>query len=111
MPSLSGEIYEIDYVNIAVPRDQDQEWVRSTGHRIHLLITKDDDGTYSAVALNLPGAASCGDTREEAEANAKEAIRAVLEAYKECGQGIPWKDSTNETIPFGAQHKWIIVDV
>lgn len=76
--------------------------------RLHLLTIREEDGTYSTIALNLPGAGSCGDSKEESIANAKEAIKAVLESYQEAGDPIPWRDSTCETIPDGEQ-KWFIV--
>lgn len=57
-------------------------------------IIKEDDGGYSAIALNLPGAGSCGDTETEAVDNAIEAIRAVMEVYREHGDDIPWHNVT-----------------
>jgi predicted RNase H-like HicB family nuclease len=64
-------------------------WKKANGYRIVLQITKESDGRFSAVALNLPGAGSCGDTAAEAEANAKEAILAAIESY---GDYIPWTE-------------------
>lgn len=87
------------------------EWSKPKAYRIHLLITKDADGIYSAVALNLPGAGSCGDTEEEAIENAREASRGILESYLEAGDEIPWKDSSTAEIPFGAEQRRIIVNV
>lgn len=55
-------------------------------------IIQEDDGGFSAIALNLPGAGSCGDTEAEAVENAREAISGVLETYEELGQGVPWRD-------------------
>ena len=72
-------------------------------YRVYILTTPEDDGGFSTVAINLPGAASCGDTAEESVANAKEAIKAVLEVHREYGDPIPWRPVT-EKIP-GA--KWI----
>ncbi len=80
-----------------------------SGLRIHLLISKDEFGVYSAVALNLPGAGSCGDTEDEAIENAKEAVREVLASYAASGKDAPWKDSTRTEIPEGTKQKWIIV--
>lgn len=85
------------------------EWKTTKGFRIHLLITKDDEGVYSAVALNLPGVGSCGDTEEEAVQNAKIAAQGTLESYAADGEKIPWKDTSDAAIPFGAEQKWIIV--
>ena len=71
---------------------------------------KDDAESYSAIALNLPGAGSCGSTADEAVANAKEAVRAVLEEYKASNEEIPWRNSTGDDIPTGANHQWVLVD-
>jgi predicted RNase H-like HicB family nuclease len=87
------------------------EWRRPLAYRLHILITKDKDGTYSAVVLNLPGVGSCGDTEEEAMENVKEAVHGVLESYKEAGEDIPWKDSSSQKISADQRQVWIIVDV
>jgi predicted RNase H-like HicB family nuclease len=76
---------------------------------IDLLITQDEYGTFSAVALNLPGAGSCGPTAEVATERAIEAIQGVLESYLEDGDEIPWEDSAQALIPFGAVQKRIFV--
>jgi predicted RNase H-like HicB family nuclease len=85
------------------------EWKTAHGFRIHLLVTKDGDGVYSAIALNLPGVGSCGDTEEEAIRNAKVAAQGVLASYAADGEKIPWKDTSDATIPFGAEQRWVIV--
>jgi predicted RNase H-like HicB family nuclease len=54
-------------------------------------LIKEADGGYSAIALNLPGTGSCGETEAEAIDNAREAIRAVMEVYREQGEEIPWR--------------------
>ncbi len=79
-------------------------------YRCHLAITRDDDGRFSAVVLNLPGAGSCGDTKEEAVANAREAVLGVIQSYLEDGLPIPWLDSTKYAIEDGAEQKWILVN-
>jgi predicted RNase H-like HicB family nuclease len=79
------------------------------GFRVHLVIIKDGENEFSAIAWNLPGAGSCGATVEEAVDNAIEAVKEVLESYEAAGAGIPWKDRSGERIPFGAEQKWIIV--
>ena len=35
-------------------------------YRCHLAIIREDDASFSAIALNLPGAGSIGDTEEDA---------------------------------------------
>ena len=87
------------------------DWQPTNAYKIHLLVTKDDDGVFSAVALNLPGAGSCGDTEEQAVENAKEAVRGTLESYLTVSEEIPWKDTCDVDIPFGAEQKWILVHV
>lgn len=85
-------------------------WQATKGYRLHILILKEDDGTFSAVALNLAGAGSCGDTEVEAMENAKEAVLAVIDEYQTSGGTIPWKDTSSEEIPAGAKQKWIILN-
>jgi predicted RNase H-like HicB family nuclease len=83
----------------------------STTYRFHILLTRDDADSYSAVVLNLPGAGSCGSTEEEAMENVQEALQGVLDSYKASGQDIPWKDSSAPEIPPGAKQKWISLNV
>ena len=78
-------------------------------YAIHLLIVPEEDSRFSAIALNLPGAGSCGDTKEEAIANANEAVKGVLESYKDAGESIPWKGSRSEKTP--GEKIWINVHV
>lgn len=100
----------ITYGNTAVTVDaRDDFWQPTNVYRIHVLISKDEHGGYSAVALNLPGVGSCGDTVEEAIENAKVATRAAIESYQADGKDIPWQDSAGMEIPFGTVQKWIIV--
>src|SRR5688572_29923201 len=80
---------------------------RDGNFRCHLAIIPDDDGTFSALALNLPGAGSCGDTEHEAIENAREAIAGVLESYIEDREAIPW--AADYEIPAGAKTMWILV--
>ncbi len=104
---MSAEIVN-EAVTHFVPED---DWHQAKAYRVHVLVTKDDEGVYSAVALNLPGAGSCGGTEEEAMENVREAIRGVVESYQDAGEEIPWEDTSEAVIPFGAEQKWIIVNV
>jgi len=83
--------------------------VASATYRCRLHIVREDDGTFSAVVLNLPGAGSCGDTEEEAVENAKEAIRGLVASYADAGESIPWKEGECEA-PATGKLKWIRVD-
>ena len=102
---MSATIYRKAKTEL-VPSDN---WQEMKGHMIHVLITKEDDTTFNAIALNLPGAASSGETEEEAKENIKEAVAGLFESYKESGDAIPWKDSTSAKIPFGARSMRIFV--
>jgi len=79
-------------------------------YRVQILLTPDDEGGYSAVALSLPGAGSCGDTKEEAIENAKEAIAGVIEEYIASDKTIPWQEASLEEIPPGSSKLWILVN-
>jgi antitoxin HicB len=47
------------------------------------------EGGYTVLVPALPEVVTEGDTREEATANAREAIEAILEVYREDGREIP----------------------
>jgi antitoxin HicB len=48
-----------------------------------------EDGGWVAEVPSLPGCVSQGETREEALANAREAIEAWIEAAKAWGRSVP----------------------
>lgn len=48
-----------------------------------IILNKEDEGGYSAQCLEVPGAISQGDTKEEVIVNIKEAIELVLETVKD----------------------------
>ncbi len=77
-------------------------------YQIHLLVRIDEEEVYSALALNLPRAGSCGDTELQATENAREAIRGVIESHVDSGESIPWKDTSSEQISSGAKQEWIV---
>ena len=76
--------------------------------RFLVQVTQDDEGIYSAIALNLPGTGSCGDTREKAIQNFKEAAVGTLEYYAESAEEIPWKLLSPSEI--SAEAKWDAAD-
>lgn len=79
-------------------------------HRFQLALLQEDDGTVSALVVNLPsGIGSCGDTEEEATEHVREAIEGVLEEYATSGVDIPWIDPMTVVLPQGSKQKWIIV--
>lgn len=81
----------------------------AAGRRLDLLITRDDDGAYSAVVWNLPGAGSCGPTETEAVERAREAALGVVEGYEATGSDIPWRDVTAVDVPPGAKHRVVVL--
>jgi predicted RNase H-like HicB family nuclease len=96
--------------NMAITRIMAREdWQANKAYRFHILLLQEEDGSWSAVVLNLPGIGSCGPTGEEAMNNAIDAIHGALEAYD--GEEIPWKDNTTLVdVPPGAKQRWIILD-
>jgi predicted RNase H-like HicB family nuclease len=53
-----------------------------------IILEKEEEGGYSAQCLELPGAISQGETKEEALKNIKEAIEAVLEVLNQEVKGL-----------------------
>jgi len=100
----------IELQNTNVPQNAyDLRWTPKA-YRCHVCTIREDDGSFSVIVLNLPGCGSCGDTKEEALKNVREAILGVVESYIKDGQQIPWQDSTPEDIPGDAELKWILVN-
>jgi predicted RNase H-like HicB family nuclease len=87
-----------------------EDWSPVGSYRCHVLLITEDDGTLSGVALNLPGAGSCGASEEEVIANVQEAVKGVIDSYRRSGKVIPWVDSTHSKLPDGAKQKWILVN-
>lgn len=54
-----------------------------------VVISKDEDGIFTAECLDLPGCISDGKTKQEAKKNIKEAIEAYLESLEKHGEKIP----------------------
>lgn len=82
---------------------------KEEGCRIRVLITQDDEKTFSAVALNLPGVGSCGENEKEAIENFKEAAQGALDSYAAAGEPVPWKETPAEKIPAGSRQTWVVV--
>lgn len=67
--------------------------------RVH--VSQDENGDFSAVALNLPGVVGCGETEAEAVASLTDGFRAALDVYREDGDEIPWGDVSADLLPAG----------
>jgi predicted RNase H-like HicB family nuclease len=74
-----------------------------TARGLVVAILEEAEGGYSVIALNLPGAASQGETKEEALANIRDAAIGCLEAYEASGEEVPWTEVSQEDIPTGAK--------
>ena len=57
--------------------------------KLRVIFEQDDDGVFVAHCPALPGCISQGATREEAQANIKEAITGYLESLKKHGEPLP----------------------
>ena len=57
--------------------------------KFRAIIEPDEDGVFVAQCPALPGCVSQGKTREEAEANIRDAIEGYLESLKKHGEPIP----------------------
>ena len=57
--------------------------------RLRVLIEADENGWFIAHCPSLPGCVSQGRTREEALANAQEAIKGYLASLEKHGEPIP----------------------
>jgi predicted RNase H-like HicB family nuclease len=87
------------------------QWQPSTGTRIcRGWFTKEQDGRYSAVAANLPGVCSQGDSIEDAKRNLAEAFRGALEEYQAAALPIPWAVINSDNRPANALEAWIVVN-
>ena len=57
--------------------------------KFRVIIEQDEDGVFVVNCPALPGCISQGATREEAQANIKEAITGYLKSLKKHGEPIP----------------------
>ena len=107
--SIAENEIELENINLA-QLSNDQNWANLVAYRCHVCMIREDDGTFSAIVLNLPGCGSCGDTKDEAIANVREAVLGVIESHRTANEPIPWQDAESDDIPNGASQKWILVD-
>jgi predicted RNase H-like HicB family nuclease len=62
----------------------------------YLIVIEPTKTGYSAYSPDLPGCVSTGKTREECEANMREAIEFHVDGLREAGEAVP-KPSTSAT--------------
>ncbi|MCP8319544.1 MAG: type II toxin-antitoxin system HicB family antitoxin [archaeon] len=61
-----------------------------------VILREEEEGGYSVQCLELPGAISEGDTKEEALKNIREAIQGYLEAFPEEAERLKLKKEVVE---------------
>jgi len=66
--------------------------------RYRVILEPEDAGGYNVVVPAFPNAHTCGDTRDEAIANAREVIELLLEHLQANGREIPPSDSESAPI-------------
>ena len=64
--------------------------------RFTVVLREEEDGGYSVQCLELPGAISEGDTREDALRNIRDAIQGYLEAFPEEAERLKLKKEVVE---------------
>lgn len=82
------------------------------GFQCHVAVYDEGDGSFSAFALDLPGAVSYGGSVEEALAKMREALEGVLSSYLADG-GIRWAKNAAWTpdVTLRVAEKWVVVNV
>ena len=78
-------------------------------YRCAVVICPEREGGFSVYAEELPGAASQGNTVDEAVQNITEALTAVVQRYLERTSEIPWDKSVPKR-PKNAVVRWIDVN-
>ncbi len=91
------------------PRDI-QDFATNHVYQLRVVLVPDEEDGYSALARDLPGVASQGDTIEEAMENIREACIGAIEVYKENGVPIPWTPD-HVGVPQETLQRWILVNV
>ena len=71
-------------------------------YRIPLVFTPQPEGGYTVTCPALPELITEGDTLEEAHANVRDAMEAVVEIYADQGRPLP----TGIRLPTGGQIVW-----
>ena len=84
--------------------------VLERAYECRVLLCPEEGGGYSALALQLPGVVSEGNTKSEALANVAEAFRGAISVYLDEGGEIPWTDAKRERVA-GSEEYWLVVDV
>jgi len=65
--------------------------VEVKGRKFTVILREEPEGGYSAQCVDLPGAISQGENRQQALTNMREAIEGYLEAFPEELDQLKWK--------------------
>lgn len=71
-------------------------------YRVPLVLTPQPEGGYTVTSPVLPELLTEGDTLEEAQANVRDAIEAVVELYADQGRSLP----TSISLPASGEVGW-----
>ena len=78
-------------------------------YQLRVILLREPEGGYSAIARDLPGVVSQGDNINDAIKNIREAFQGACECYREQGDTLPWKHD-HMAPPADSEERWIIVD-
>jgi predicted RNase H-like HicB family nuclease len=78
-------------------------------YRCKVYLIPEADGGFSVLAANLPGAASQGETDDEALKNIIEALEGVIASYKEAKVEIPWSERARQVEDPNTKIRWVVV--
>ena len=78
-------------------------------HELRIALIPEKEGGFSAIARDLPGIASQGDTIEKAIENVREACAGALDHVRTNSVNIPWAIGHFEA-PNHAKERWVLVD-
>ena len=98
--------------------DRTKKWVKTLswkssepGKRYRILAgVREEGGEFVSYCLNLPGAASCGDSLDKAVENLREAVAGCIGSYLDGGKQIPWTEPSGSKDEYDFA-QWIDVDV
>jgi predicted RNase H-like HicB family nuclease len=107
--SIAERIPAFEYTEVTA---ESWDWPKQR-YECKVLLCPEEDGGYSAHALNIAGVVSEGDTVPAALANIADAFKASIEYYLESKLPIPWGEE--DRTPFvgvaDTFERWIAVDV
>lgn len=82
--------------------------------QLPIAIHKDPESVYGVTVPDVPGCFSCGETLDEAVANAKEAVLGHLETLLEDGEDVALKASSLEDLVAKDEYRgavWVMLDI